>query len=166
MRRYSVPVSVPVSVVVRRLSYDAGRCTILGVRHSRKLGCSCYLYSPRDCLEGGCSRKLVYSQAHPYPVGSRERRTSQSAVEYRRPFRKGSDRNGSTFWRVAARRGRIRPVGRAGAGRPHHVRARVAEASRRSFPEATSPARKTCAFALILRAGTPAETLLRPLGGT
>ena len=38
MRRYPVPVSVPVSVVVRRLSYDAGRCTILGVRHSRRLG--------------------------------------------------------------------------------------------------------------------------------
>jgi hypothetical protein len=38
MRRYPVPVSVPVSVAVRRLSYDAGRCTILGVRHSRKLG--------------------------------------------------------------------------------------------------------------------------------
>src|SRR5918994_805150 len=56
MRRYPVPVSVPVNVVVRRLSYDAGRCTILGVRHSRKLGCSCCLYSP-SCREGGCSRK-------------------------------------------------------------------------------------------------------------
>ena len=38
LRRYPVPVSVPVSVVVRRLPYDAGRCTILGIRHSRKLG--------------------------------------------------------------------------------------------------------------------------------
>ena len=37
---------------------------------------------------------------------------------------------------------------------------------RRSFPEANSPARKTSAFALILREGTPTETLFRPLGGT
>src|SRR5215217_6512130 len=76
--------------------------------------------------------------------------TSPSAVEYRRPFREGSDRNECTLWRAGARSSGLRPVGGTRGGRRSHGRAWVAEASRGTSEFRPSPG----------RVGVPLPTLM------
>src|SRR5918994_4614362 len=85
-----------------------------------------WLYSPR-IREGKFSETPIHLGATlPNRIG--ERGTSPSAVKYRRPFRKGRDRNGCAVWRAGAWSSGLRPVSGARVGRSNHGRARVAEA--------------------------------------